>query len=179
MLESPFFRPTLGLVALVCAGLSGCSGTSATRSLTEVVTPYKIDLVQGNVITREQMEAVSVGMSRMQVRSILGTPLLSSVFHVQRWDYVFSLRRQGAELQSRRIALFFKGDVLERIEADPLPSESEFVATLRSIEKSRNLPALEASAESLSKFPVAAKPPTPAPLGAAPTEYPPLEPARP
>lgn len=179
MLESLFFRRALALIALGCAGLAGCSGTSATRNLTALVTPYKIDMVQGNVITREQMEAVSVGMPRAQVRSILGTPLLSSVFHEQRWDYVFSLRRQGEELRSRRVALFFKGDVLERIEADPLPSESEFVATLRSLDKVGKLPALEATQESLSKFPVAAKPVTPPPVGAAPTEYPPLEPARP
>ena len=180
MFDFLVFRSSLALVALACVGLAGCGSISGSRSLTDVVTPYKIDMVQGNVVTREQMEAVSVGMPRAQVRSILGTPLLSSVFHAQRWDYVFSLRRQGAELQSRRIALFFKDDVLERIEADPLPSESEFVATLRSLDKSSKLPALEATEESLGKFPVAAKSAAPAPLGAAaPATYPPLEPVRP
>jgi outer membrane protein assembly factor BamE len=179
MLEPIFFRRTLTLVVLGCLGLAGCSNTGS-RGLTNILTPYKIDMVQGNVVTREQMEAVSVGMPRAQVRSILGTPLLSSVFHAERWDYVFSLRRQGAELQSRRIALFFKGDLLDRIEADPLPSESEFVATLRSLDKVSKLPSLEATEDSLKKFPVAAKPATPAPLGpGAPDNYPPLEPARP
>jgi outer membrane protein assembly factor BamE len=159
-------------------GLAGCSNTGS-RGLTNLLTPYKIDMVQGNVVTREQMEAVAVGMPRAQVRSILGTPLLSSVFHAERWDYVFSLRRQGAELQSRRIALFFKGDVLERIEADPLPSESEFVATLRSLDKPSKLPPLEATEESLSKFPVTAKPAAAVQPAATAINYPPLEPARP
>jgi outer membrane protein assembly factor BamE len=179
MLDSFCIRRALALIALGCAGLAGCSSVPGYRSLTAVVTPYKIDMVQGNVVTREQMAAVAVGMPRAQVRSILGTPLLTSVFHAQRWDYVFSMRRQGADLQSRRITLFFKDDLLERIEADPLPSESEFVATLRSLDKGSKLPALEATPESLSTFPVAAKPAAPAPLGAAPATYPPLEPVRP
>jgi outer membrane protein assembly factor BamE len=118
-------------------------------------------------------------MPRAVVRDVLGTPLLASVFHAQRWDYVFTLQRQGAEPQSRKVTLFFKDDLLERIEADDLPSEAEFVSTLKSPIVKGPLPAMEASEENLKKFPPTAnKPaPTPLPASATPTIYPPLEPA--
>ena len=48
--------------------------------------PYKVPIVQGNVVTREQVAVLRPGMSRIQVRDILGTPLLTSVFHAHRWD---------------------------------------------------------------------------------------------
>jgi len=162
-------------------------GLPSVRGVAAAITPYQIDMVQGNVVTREQMDAVAVGMPRAQVRALLGTPLLSSVFHEQRWDYVFSMRRQGSELQSRRVTLFFNGDLLERIEADSLPSESEFVAALRGSNRIGKPPALEASEEALRKFP-AAKPvanpaaspaASPAATAAPAQAYPPLEPARP
>src|SRR5690606_23696635 len=104
--------------------LGGC-GTVASW-----ITPYKIDILQGNVITREQVEALKPGMPREQVRDIMGSPLLASVFHADRWDYVFTLRRQGQEPLSRHVAVYFKDGVLERHEADELPSEAEFVASL-------------------------------------------------
>jgi outer membrane protein assembly factor BamE len=116
-------------------------------------------------------------MPRAVVKDILGTPLLTSVFHADRWDYVFTFRRQGAEPQSRRVTLFFKGDALDRFEADDLPTEAEFVATLKSIPTEGKLPAMEASRESLDKFPPAAKVAPVAPTAARPVaDYPPLEP---
>jgi outer membrane protein assembly factor BamE len=96
-----------------------------------MVSPYRTDIVQGNVVTREQLAFVKPGMQRAQVRDVLGTALLVSVFHADRWDYVFTLKSQGVLAQSRRVTVFFKNDVVERIEADELPSEAEFVATLK------------------------------------------------
>lgn len=169
--------PTL-LVALMCAAVTACGSLPDARKVTDAVSPYKIDVVQGNVVTREQVAFLKPGMPRAMVRDVLGTPLLASVFHADRWDYVFTLRRQGAEPQARKVTAFFKGDVLERIEADDLPSEAEFVATLKSQVQKGPLPAMEASEESLSKFPPAAKPVQPAVAApAAPISYPPLEPA--
>lgn len=137
--------------------------------------PYRITVVQGNVVTREQVAVLRPGMSRIQVRDILGTPLLASVFHADRWDYVFTLKRQGTEPQARRVTVYFKGDVLDRFEADALPSETEFVSTLGSQEPPK-VPLLEASPEKLQEFP--APTPTPAkPLPPLPASYPPLEPA--
>jgi outer membrane protein assembly factor BamE len=165
------------LVGLACLGLTACKSLPPTSQLMTTVSPYKIDVVQGNVVTREQLAVLKPGMPRMTVRDVLGTPLLTSVFHAQRWDYVFTLRRQGAEPQSRKVTVFFKDEVLERIEADELPSESEFAATLKSQANPGPLPALQAPAGSLEKFPAATQP-TPAPvLPAAPANYPPLEPS--
>lgn len=167
----------LGLAAGLA--LTGCgSFDRASAKLVSVVTPYKMDVVQGNVVTREQVAALQPGMSRVQVRDVLGTALLASVFHADRWDYVFTLKRQRVEPQSRRVTVFFKDDRMERVEADELPSESEFVATLQSNLSPGRLPTLEASPESLSAFPVTPKAPIPAAAPAAsPANYPPLEPA--
>jgi len=167
------------LAALALMGLAACSGLNGAGSkVAGVVSPYRIDMVQGNVVTREQLAVLKPGMTRAQVREVLGTPLLASVFHADRWDYVFTLKRQGAEPQSRKVTVFFKGDVLEHIEADELPSEAEFVATLKSKPVSGPQPALEASEESLKKFSVAPKPAqTPLPAATGPATYPPLEPA--
>jgi outer membrane protein assembly factor BamE len=140
--------------------------------------PYRVPVVQGNVVTREQAAALRPGMSRIQVRDILGTPLLSSVFHGDRWDYVFTLKRQGAEPQQRRVTVFFKDNVLERFEADPLPSETEFVSTL-SRQQAPQVPVLEATPEKLQEFPPPAPPAEPKPLPPLPASYPPLEPADP
>ena len=89
-------------------------------------------------------------MSRIQVRDILGTPLLTSLFHEQRWDYVFTFKRKGFEPQARKVTVFFKGDLLERFEADTLPTEAEFVASLDSGRSNGAVPVLEASEESLA-----------------------------
>src|SRR3990167_7709544 len=85
-------RPARALCALMAvAALSACSGWGrGLPGITSLVTPYKIDIVQGNVVTREQAQALKVGMSRAQVRDVLGSPLLASVFHSDRWEYVFN-----------------------------------------------------------------------------------------
>jgi len=163
-------RPWLGLVLLVCAGLTACSSL-------ESLQPYRVTVVQGNVVTREQMAVLRPGMSRIQVRDVLGTPLLTSVFHADRWDYVFTLRQQGIKPQSRKFTVFFKSDLLERFESDALPSEAEFVATLGRNSGAAKVPVLEASPERLQQFPAPAKPAEPKPLPPLPASYPPLEPA--
>jgi len=166
------------LLALASSLLAGCGTLPDANRVADVVSPYRIDLVQGNVVTREQFAAVRTGMPRNAVRDILGTPLLTSVFHAQRWDYVFSLKRQGADMQSRRVTVFFSDDLVERIESDPLPSEAEFVATLKSIAKTDKLPPMEASEESLKNFPPPRKPAQlTVAVPTAPSSYPPLEPA--
>jgi outer membrane protein assembly factor BamE len=176
MSELNIRRASLSMIAIMCAGLSGCGTVegSGARALS-LVTPYKIDIVQGNVVTREQLALLKPGLSRNAVREVVGTPLLTSVFHADRWDFVFTLRRQGTDLQSRKVTVFFKNDVLDTVVADELPSEAEFVATLKSTVSLGNRAQMEASEESLKKFPPAKPvPPLPA-MTAAPVEYPPLE----
>jgi outer membrane protein assembly factor BamE len=140
------------------------------------------------VITREQVDLLRPGLPRQSIRDLLGTPLLQSVFHADRWDYVFSFRRRGEEPQLRKLTVYFKNDVLERFEADAMPTEAEFVASLDNNRKSAKVPELQASEESLKAFAQASgknataddKSVTPArvvpPL---PASYPPLEPAKP
>ncbi len=166
----------LGLTLLVGAVLAACSSfDSATNRLVGVVTPYKIDIVQGNFVSREQVQALQPGMGRQQVRDILGTPLVTSLFHNDRWEYVFTLKRPGIEVQTRKLTVFFEGDSLVRSEGDEMPSESEFVATLGARTGLPKVPVLEATEAQLAKFPArAAPPPTPV-LPPAPTRYPPLE----
>lgn len=181
------FRARRGLSVLwgVCAvaALQGCgSFDGAGQRLANTITPYRVDVVQGNFVSREQVEALTPGMSRQQVRDLLGSPLITSLFHADRWDYVFNLKRPGVEVQTRRLTVFFKGDLLERFEGDEMPTESEFVATLGSRKALPKVPVLEATPEQLARFPAPA-PAAPeaaadAPAGAArTTPYPPLEPA--
>jgi outer membrane protein assembly factor BamE len=180
MLDHPCRSVPITLAAFVLAGLAGCSSfNNASTTAVSVVKPYKIDVVQGNVVTREQLAALRPGMPRTTVRDILGTALLTSVFHADRWDYVFTLKRQGAAPQSRKVTVYFKNDVVDHIDADELPSEVEFVSTLRTPVLTGPLPPLVASEKSLEKFPVEPTPAvgtsTPAPPSVA---YPPLEPAQ-
>ena len=171
--------PPVVLVAAACASIAGCGiFDNAGQRLAGSLTPYKVEVVQGNFVSREQVEALKPGLSRQQVRDVLGTPLMASVFHADRWDYVFTLKRQGVEIQARKLTVFFKGDVLERFEGDTMPSEAEFVATLGGKRQRSKVPVLEASEDSLNKFasrssalPVA--PPEPP----AAVNYPPLEPS--
>jgi len=181
MSDIPCRSLSLTLVALAFAGLAGCSSfDGASTRVAGIISPYRIDVVQGNVVTREQLAILKPGMQRAQVRDILGTALLTSVFHADRWDYVFTLKQQGAQPQSRKVTVFFKNDVLERTEADGLPSEAEFVATLKSPSLPGSVPVLEASEETLKKFPLPSKPATAsAALATTSTDYPPLEAARP
>jgi len=163
-----------------CASLVACgSFDSASSGVAGLVTPYKMDIVQGNFVSKEQAEALKPGMSREQVRDILGTPLLVSVFHADQWDYVFTFKRQGVPPQMRKLAVFFKGDVLERVEADAMPSEADFVASLDSGRTSGAVPVLQLSEEELTQLPAPAKQADAKPLPPLPASYPPLEPTRP
>lgn len=164
---------------LLAYPLIACSTLdSASKTVVGAVSPYKIDIVQGNFVSAEQLATVKPGMNRAQVRDILGTPLLASVFHADRWDYVFTFRRQGQAAQSRTLSVFFKAEVLVRIEADPMPTEAEFVATLDSGRRLAKVPVLEAPPAPVQPA-AAAKPSETKVLAPLPSIYPRLEPAAP
>lgn len=175
-------RLVLGLAA--CAAAAGCGTLNdTTQRVAASITPYKPAIVQGNFVSREQVERLRPGMSRQQVRELLGTPLVTSLFHDDRWDYVFTLKRQGVEPQSHRLTLFFQGDVLARHEsADTMPSEAEFVEQIDTRRAGGKVPVLEATEAQLERY---AKPAASAEPGAsagapatapASANYPPLEP---
>lgn len=157
--------------------LGGCaSQLQGSDDFLGLITPYRIDIVQGNVVTREQLALVRPGMTRAQVREILGSPLLTDLFHGDRWDYVFTIRRPGTEPQRRSIVVLFDGERLKSIDAPELPSEQDFVASI-SPRREVRVPKLELTDEERRALPVpvrpAAKPPD-EPLGAV-RPYPPLE----
>ena len=165
-----------------CAVLSGCAGIDRfSLGIATAITPYRVEIVQGNFVSKEQVSALQKGMSRLQVRDVLGTPLVIDAFHKDRWDYVFTIRREGVKSQERRLAVFFSGDTLDRWEGDEMPTEAEFVATLDGKRHGSQVPPLEASEDKLKQFSAENKvesAPAPTPAAAAPpsANYPPLEP---
>lgn len=170
-------RRSVLLSCTLLAGLllTGCESLQRTDSLFGLITPYRIDIVQGNAITQEQAALIKPGLNRLQVREVLGTPLIADPFHANRWDYIFTLRRPGAEPQRRSVVVTFENDVVKSIEAPPLPSEREFVASI-SRYKDLRAPKLELSQEERAALPLPPK------REAAPVEpmgpvrdYPPLE----
>ena len=99
------------------------------------------------MVTKEQLALVKPGMTRAQVRDVLGSPLLTDAFHADRWDYVFTIRRQGAEPQpARRIVARFEGETLKSVDSNAeLPEEREFVASIDTFKTSRKAPPLALS----------------------------------
>jgi outer membrane protein assembly factor BamE len=173
---------TLAAAVLLLGTQIGCTTRNqSTDSFLGFITPYRIDIVQGNAVTKEQVAAVRVGMSREQVQNILGTPMLADPFHADRWDYTFSLRRPGTAVQRRTVvAHFSKAGTLEKLIApNDLPDEAQFVAAI--VPKRPGVaPSLELSEAQRQALP---KPPAARPDAAATTapqgparSYPPLEP---
>jgi len=82
---------------------------------------YRLDIQQGNLLDAEQVEQLEVGMTRSQVRFLLGTPMVIDSFDANRWDYVYSLRRgHERKVTKRHLVVWFDGDVVTRIE-EPIP----------------------------------------------------------
>jgi len=157
--------------------LAGCAAPAPQDRVLGLLTPYRIEVVQGNVVTREQAQQLRPGMTREQVVAVLGAPLLASIFHADRWDYVFTIRRQGAEPQRRHVVVWFEGERFVRAELPELPSEREFVAAISNVPPAR-VPRLTLTDEELARLPATARPPAVAALepqgpGRA---FPPLEP---
>ncbi|MCS6763568.1 MAG: outer membrane protein assembly factor BamE [Candidatus Protistobacter heckmanni] len=115
--------------AAVSLLLSAC-GTydSASKRMLDFFTLYRITVVQGNFVSRESVAQLKAGMTREQVRFLLGTPLLTDIFHADRWDYYFSFRH-GSEtiVQQHHFTVFFEGDKLVRFGGNDLPSEYELI----------------------------------------------------
>jgi outer membrane protein assembly factor BamE len=101
-------RPAARLAAIVAApALSACV--------------YRLDIQQGNLLDVEQVDQLEVGMTRSQVRFLLGTPMVIDSFDADRWDYVYSLRRgHSRQVTRRHLVVWFEGDKVARIE-EPIP----------------------------------------------------------
>jgi outer membrane protein assembly factor BamE len=176
-MSKPRTRATPAAAFLAASLLAGCASLQSSDNVLGIVTPYRVEVVQGNVVTKEQMALVKPGLTRNQVRDIMGSPLLTDPFHRDRWDYVFTIRRQGAEPQRRSIVLGFEGDALKTVEAPELPSEREFVNSIDTFKPRRSAGTLALTEEQRKALPVPPKAPAPpAPPTGPVREYPPLEP---
>jgi outer membrane protein assembly factor BamE len=173
--KCPLKARAAGALALAagCALMAGCAAGLSSPSL-DTFKPYVAEVVQGNFVSLEQRQALKLGMPREQVRDILGTPLISSLFHQDRWDYNFSIRRQGLAPQAYKLTVFFKQDRLVEVDSDVLPSETEFVGRLSGRQNLSKPPVLELSEEALKRLPV--KPAAPvSPSSPTQRTFPPLE----
>ena len=99
------FRAHILLLALQ---LAGCGW----------LAPYRIDIQQGNFVSQDMVAQLKRGMTKEQVRFVLGTPLVTDIFHAERWDYVYLLDRPGQPRVQRRLAVFFENDKLSRLDGD-------------------------------------------------------------
>lgn len=93
-------------------------------------TPFRINIQQGNFISQEMVSQLKVGMTREQVRFILGTPLVTDVFHKDRWDYPFRLQKGNGEITSSKVTVFFKDERVEQINGKELPTEQDYINQL-------------------------------------------------
>ena len=83
------------------------------------ISPYRMEIQQGNLVNQEMVSKLTVGMTKEQVRFVLGTPLIIDPFRVDRWDYVFLRQRENSsEVEKRRVVVFFEENKLTRLEGD-------------------------------------------------------------
>jgi len=95
------------LPLVACLALSSC-----------FLKPHKLDVQQGNYLDEQMIAKLKPGMTRSQVRFLLGTPLIADPFHPERWDYLFLDRREGKLVRDRRLTVWFEGDKLARAVTD-------------------------------------------------------------
>ncbi|HEX7052409.1 MAG TPA: outer membrane protein assembly factor BamE [Burkholderiales bacterium] len=106
-------------LVVLAAAAAACSSVPRIPG----ITPYKMDIQQGNFVSQEMIARLRPGMSREQVRYLLGTPLVTDIFHAERWDYVYWREAPDGTRVERHVALFFSPDnKLERIAGDVVSS---------------------------------------------------------
>jgi outer membrane protein assembly factor BamE len=110
----------LARVAFLVTAISGCS------SVPRIVNEYKIDVQQGNVLTQDMVSQLRPGLSRDQVRFILGTPVLMDMFHANRWDYVYRLQKgNSGAVEMRKFSVFFdSGGKLSSVSGDVMAAQA-------------------------------------------------------
>lgn len=116
-------------IIVVLPSLVALAGCSSTPDFASLVTPYRIDVRQGNFVTPQMVAQLKPGQTRDQVRFILGTPLVTDPFHADRWDYVYRFQPGHGEVRQRRLAVYFTDGKLTRfdgdIAADPSPAPAQ------------------------------------------------------
>ncbi len=95
-----------------------------------IFTPYRVTIQQGNFVSKEMADQVRLGMTREQVRFLLGTALITDMFHADRWDYVFRLLKPSGELTTSRVTVFFSKNLVAKMERGDLPNEQEYLTRI-------------------------------------------------
>lgn len=124
------------LTLVILLPVTGCSAFNPMNW----IAPHHMEIQQGNTVTQDMVAKLKPGMTRKQVRFLLGSPLITDLFHADRWDYKYQLYQNGKEVKNLLLTVYFNKDVLERVEGDtlaaerPLPSTdaSEPVSTVKS-----------------------------------------------
>lgn len=128
--------PAAPVDAATASGTDGAAAANAGAQTTQasrlqkflwVFSPYRPDIQQGNFVSQEMLAQLKVGQTREQVMFILGTPLLTDIFHADRWDYPFYLARGDGELTSSRVSVYFKDNKVEKFDGGNLPTEREYI----------------------------------------------------
>lgn len=155
----------------VLAALAGCASESTVRRyVPQIVTPYRIDIQQGNFVTQDMIDKLAVGQTRDQVRFIMGTPLVADMFHASRWDYVFRASKGWRDPEARRLVIHFdaEGRVV-RWESEGAPPPREAV---NAVPVAADKPAPAADASAATPEAAAPKAVPEAPSGAPPPASP-------
>lgn len=120
--QRPLSIPHALLVVAVSL-LAGCASSGFTLPKIPGIEAHRMEIQQGNYVTQEMIAKLQPGMTRDQVRFVLGTPLVADAFHADRWDYMFRRQRANSkEIEQRRIVIFFDDGRLSRIEGDVTPA---------------------------------------------------------
>lgn len=102
------------LIAVALAALTACGGFGFPGV-------YRINVEQGNLVTQEMVDQLKPGMTRRQVRFIMGTPLVEDSFNRERWDYPYVMRRGDEVLRESQVTVYFDGDRLTSVSGELQP----------------------------------------------------------
>jgi outer membrane protein assembly factor BamE len=97
--------------------------TACSPSLPSI-KPYKMPIQQGNLVTSKMMMQLKPGMTKTQVRFVMGTPLINDSFHKDQWDYFYQMEKDGAIIEKRRVILMFEKDLLATVKGDVIPANA-------------------------------------------------------
>lgn len=106
------------------------TGPTGVRRAFGFFSPYRIDIQQGNFVSQEMVAQLKAGMTPEQVRFVLGTPLLTDMFHADRWDYLFRHEKGSGEVTTSRVTVFFKDNRVARFDGGDLPTEKDYIARI-------------------------------------------------
>jgi outer membrane protein assembly factor BamE len=95
---------------------------TACSSTLPSIKPYKMPIQQGNLVTSKMMAQLKPGMTKTQVRFVMGTPLISDTFHKDQWDYFYQIENDGVIIEKRRVILMFEKDLLAKVKGDVIPA---------------------------------------------------------